>query len=438
MSWEEAKAQSDAINAEVDAASAALDVFPKGAMNLTPDDVKASPDYRAAKARYDKAFAKLRAFNASFVKKYKKELRAERDAKRAGRLGIAPLDPTDFDDHDEFTDKRDEVLGHLQICAASTRIGHRNENISWAEPQTHEVCLTPTQVKHFFKSRAGVEKADRLGCGTFACAWKVGDKAVKITTDGDDVEAIKNAQDLKHVVKFFDARELPESGENESGDTVPVYAMRVELLSPIDEAMAQAVAELPNFYKPFYDYFGGEIGSPDESYALPQNYKDAALSSCDWLGDDDAEQGACKKFVREITDTVEALGKKGINAYDLHEGNFGVDKKGVWKLLDIGISGGGQAPDIEILRGLGAGGEKIKGAFCESHVTPRSAFAPKSFRWTRRAGRDGDNWILTGCPKGKWDEAAQACSVGTRAYKVLTPAPKGGRCKRGRSKIKKP
>lgn len=53
-----------------------------GAMGLTPDSVKSSPEYRTAKAEHDLAFRRLQAFNAQFVKAFAAELRAERRASR--------------------------------------------------------------------------------------------------------------------------------------------------------------------------------------------------------------------------------------------------------------------------------------------------------------------------------------------------------------------
>lgn len=49
-----------------------------GAMGLTPDAVKAAPEYRAARAAYDRAFRQLQQFNAWFVPTFAAELRAER------------------------------------------------------------------------------------------------------------------------------------------------------------------------------------------------------------------------------------------------------------------------------------------------------------------------------------------------------------------------
>ena len=45
-------------------AGAALKAFPKGRFGLTPDAVKASPEWQAAKRNLDQAFANLRAFNS--------------------------------------------------------------------------------------------------------------------------------------------------------------------------------------------------------------------------------------------------------------------------------------------------------------------------------------------------------------------------------------
>ncbi|MGE5732779.1 MAG: hypothetical protein ACM37U_12605 [Gemmatimonas sp.] len=83
--FEQAKAEGAALESELSAAEQELKVFPRGPMGLTPDAVKALPEYRAAKARVDKAFARLRAFNGVFVKRFAKELRAERAARTLAR-----------------------------------------------------------------------------------------------------------------------------------------------------------------------------------------------------------------------------------------------------------------------------------------------------------------------------------------------------------------
>jgi len=91
--FEEAKAEEALLENEMSEAQAAINAFPRGPTGLTPDAVKATPEWRAAKTRVDKAFARLRAFNAVFVKRFAKELRAERSARtreRESRRGNLP------------------------------------------------------------------------------------------------------------------------------------------------------------------------------------------------------------------------------------------------------------------------------------------------------------------------------------------------------------
>lgn len=82
--FQEAKAEHALLDKEVEEASAALQTFPKGPMGGASDAARATPEFRTANARFQRAFARLRAFNATYVKKFVKELRAER-AKKYGR-----------------------------------------------------------------------------------------------------------------------------------------------------------------------------------------------------------------------------------------------------------------------------------------------------------------------------------------------------------------
>lgn len=83
------KATRDALDSELSDATRAIKAIPGHAsapMGLTPDHVKARPDWQAARLRVDCAFAALRAFNEVNVKRYAREIRAERDAKRERAL----------------------------------------------------------------------------------------------------------------------------------------------------------------------------------------------------------------------------------------------------------------------------------------------------------------------------------------------------------------
>lgn len=74
-------------NAEI--AGAALNAIPgigTGPMGLTPDHIKASPDYRAKRRAYDFHAAQLRRTAAFMAKHFKAEMLADRDAARAAKM----------------------------------------------------------------------------------------------------------------------------------------------------------------------------------------------------------------------------------------------------------------------------------------------------------------------------------------------------------------
>ncbi len=76
-----AKAKCQMLRAQTASLSEILKSFPRGALGLTPDSVKASSDWQAAKKAYDLAFRLERSHNAVFVRRFAREYRAERRAK---------------------------------------------------------------------------------------------------------------------------------------------------------------------------------------------------------------------------------------------------------------------------------------------------------------------------------------------------------------------
>lgn len=86
--WEAALRQRDEAEAEVKRLSAQLQTFPTGAMGLTPDAVKFSPEYREIKGAYDRAFSRLRKLN-SMIARVRKSAEIIRKAREKG---VSPLD----------------------------------------------------------------------------------------------------------------------------------------------------------------------------------------------------------------------------------------------------------------------------------------------------------------------------------------------------------
>ena len=80
--FQAARQKQDQLEAESTRTGKALDSFPKGPMNLTPDSVRATPEWRAAKSAADRAFQAYRNFNGMMLKAFPNELKAERNARR--------------------------------------------------------------------------------------------------------------------------------------------------------------------------------------------------------------------------------------------------------------------------------------------------------------------------------------------------------------------
>jgi hypothetical protein len=79
-----ARQKQDQLEAESKRTGKIMDSFPKGPMNLTPDHVRATPEWQAAKSAADRAFQAFRNFNGMMVKAFPNELKAERLARRGG------------------------------------------------------------------------------------------------------------------------------------------------------------------------------------------------------------------------------------------------------------------------------------------------------------------------------------------------------------------
>lgn len=79
----------DSREAMLERANATLQAIPgigSGPCGLTPDSVKRSPEYQAARRACDSAHSALRQLNGKWCKHFAPELRSEREAKRAAKL----------------------------------------------------------------------------------------------------------------------------------------------------------------------------------------------------------------------------------------------------------------------------------------------------------------------------------------------------------------
>ena len=84
--YEELKKISDAVRAECRAASEVMNQFPRLPNGLTPDVVRNTPEYQAAKRDFDVKFKREQEMNKLMVKNFKKELLADRQREREEKL----------------------------------------------------------------------------------------------------------------------------------------------------------------------------------------------------------------------------------------------------------------------------------------------------------------------------------------------------------------
>lgn len=80
MTYTEAKATKVRLERDLTEASAVMQAFPRSSVGLTPDYVKATPEYQVAKRASAAAFKALQIFNTWFVKTFAAEYRADRRA----------------------------------------------------------------------------------------------------------------------------------------------------------------------------------------------------------------------------------------------------------------------------------------------------------------------------------------------------------------------
>jgi len=85
MTFEEAAAKQQRLEAQERAASERLKAYPHGAMGLVTEEIRLSPEYQADRAAWESIFAAYRSYNAWYVKAFKQQLREQRRQRDAQR-----------------------------------------------------------------------------------------------------------------------------------------------------------------------------------------------------------------------------------------------------------------------------------------------------------------------------------------------------------------
>lgn len=176
-----------------------------------------------------------------------------------------------------------------------------------------EVVLTPNQEK--------VLRPDvLLGCGTFGCAYSIKkdlDHIVKLTRDDTDAAASQKFKDLR-VVKTKEVHDLGHG----------LFAIVNEKLTNLDR-LRSGWLEMPINT----DAERKLLTTAKADDSVRNHMKDVCPTT------DFAVRKACRGFMDELADLHNRGAAKGLALGDFHPSNFGLDKNGNWKLLDLGISG---------------------------------------------------------------------------------------------------
>lgn len=221
-----------------------------------------------------------------------------------------------------------------------------------------QLCLTDSQLNTL--------KPDwELGCGAFACAYtRKGDpkNVVKFTSDPEDVAGMV-ANKHKHIAKVKAAyylpgvasAENPNDGGGEYSHDADVYAMiveRLEDLTPAEDRVLRRFGVFDPLYNNFRNHYGVDQNPrrPDPKYNVPIRLHDNMVrAACPMATDDGGDE--CADFASGIIELHEWLGKRGFNWVDIHPGNIRRTKRGVWKVIDLGLSG--KAPEsIPVLQDM--------------------------------------------------------------------------------------
>ncbi|UCC74984.1 MAG: hypothetical protein JSV86_10660 [Gemmatimonadota bacterium] len=247
--------------------------------------------------------------------------------------------------------------GHPGQCAMTFEAG------KYVGPGSgpYRICLSENQAMELFdvpyvppalanvpKGRGGI----KLGCGSWACVWSVGNKAVKITRDVDDIAAFQAAGVVKGVrvpggkapgvVTVYKQRELVGAGRDiKTGKPVKLWAQ-----------VAQEVGALPKRHEQWIKDRLCRMRvslltdvARHRSEKLPnKTFKPSALTrkkvdtSCGALADP-REVNECRRLGKMMINTFSDLYRRGVYWVDMNENNLGYDSKTrKWYGFDLGIS----------------------------------------------------------------------------------------------------
>jgi hypothetical protein len=199
------------------------------------------------------------------------------------------------------------------------RVGHGNPEI-----KVQERVICPTEAQEEF-----IDAQRRIACGVFACAYERSDgKVAKVTQDPTDIYNLQVGQEHPHVVKLYDAREIPNQHDPEH----KFYVAITEKLEQPPWEMQAALRRMRPALKILDRAW--EKHSHGSKYRVEEDDRERFIDGTCGNGG----PLECRRLAEGVVELHEFYGRKGIRMLDLHPGNFGVDATGKWKVLDVGFS----------------------------------------------------------------------------------------------------
>jgi hypothetical protein len=216
---------------------------------------------------------------------------------------------------------------------------------AYYSPGRYSVCITRTQHEKLFGACPNnvCVPPKALGCGVWGCAYPHPDpaKVVKITRDESDAmgtilaqqRGVPNTVDVHAVFRLTSPiiwRTFARPGPyalKPFWDMRRPYAMVVERLAPLDKHWTRRVNCAEKLL-----YFALRSRGPQGLMLTKSEVK--RLRKCCPA---DAEQQSCRRGIFDITRTYLGLARAGMPWADMSRPNIGVDRRGRWKALDLGV-----------------------------------------------------------------------------------------------------
>jgi hypothetical protein len=197
----------------------------------------------------------------------------------------------------------------------------------------YNICLNEHQARTLF----GTGQRKLLGCGAWACAWtKGGRRIVKITRDPEDIAGLQLGQGLRHVVKVDKIFRLKDAArDRRTGAPVTVYAVVAEQLRPVHKQMGRWTVSTLCPVKISLRIDVTRSRAPRKLFEVSDVTRKKLRTAC---ARGEGNVAACTKFGTELLDTFQALYRRGVDWQDIHDENVMQDKRGTWKVVDLGLS----------------------------------------------------------------------------------------------------